>query len=134
MRFASLALLVVATPAIAAPPITGRWITDNGKAIVAIAPCGPAMCGHVADVLAKRPGGPAVDSNNPDPKLRSRPIKGIEVLSGFHADGDEWKGQIYNPEEGKTYRSIIERAGADALKVKGCVLFFCKTQTWTRAR
>lgn len=134
MRIAAFALLIVATPAVAAPPITGRWITDEGKAVVVIAPCGPAMCGRVAQILKPRPGGPAVDSNNPDPKLRGRPIKGIEVLIGFRPDGDEWKGQIYNPEEGKTYRSVIARGGADALKVKGCILFFCRTQNWTRAR
>ena len=128
-------LLALATPgaAFAAAPVTGRWITDDGKAIVTIGHCGKTVCGRISRILAPTPDGPPVDANNPDPKLRARPIQGLQVLSGFTADGDSWKGRIYSPEEGKTYRSVMRRSGPDTIKVKGCVLFFCKTQTWKRA-
>lgn len=136
MRIRSLAIaaMVALLPvtAVAAPPIEGRWKTEDGKAVVDIARCGDGLCGHVVRVLAPTPKGPPVDSNNPDPRLRHRPILGLEVLSGFHADDDEWRGRIYSPEEGKSYRSILQRTGADTLKVRGCIAIFCKTQTWTR--
>lgn len=127
-----LAALFAATPAIA-QPVTGRWLTEGGKGIVAIAPCGPALCGKVERILARDAKANQTDSNNPDPKLRSRPIVGINILSGFVADGKQWKGRIYDPESGKSYRSIVERGPGDTLKVKGCIAFLCQTQTWRAA-
>ena len=41
-------------------------------------------------------------------------------------------GEIYNPEDGKTYDSEMEVIDADTVKVSGCVWFICKTQTWKR--
>ncbi|MDP1028498.1 DUF2147 domain-containing protein [Sphingomonas sp. KR1UV-12] len=136
MRAILAAVLVAAAAgtAFAAPaPVTGRWLTLEGKAIVEIAPCGRALCGRVAKVLKPRPGGPAVDANNPDPALRTRPIEGIAILSDFTADGDKWKGRIYDPESGRTYRSELQAEGA-TLKVKGCWGPFCRNQDWTRLR
>lgn len=131
---AGLLALLAPTPALAAQPVTGRWVTDDGKAIVTIAECGRTVCGRITKILAPTPDGPPVDANNPDKALRKRPILGLTVLSGFTADGDAWKGRIYSPEEGKTYRSVMRRAGADTIAVKGCILVFCKSQNWTRAK
>ena len=37
-------------------------------------------------------GEPKVDKNNPDPALQSRPIMGLELMSGFQYDGKgTWK-------------------------------------------
>jgi len=136
MRSIASSLLVAATPTIAyaAEPVSGRWLTDDGKAIVTIGTCGDTVCGKISKVLKPRPGGPAVDANNPDPKLRDRPIEGMRFLTGFTPKGDSWNGKIYSPEEGKTYKSVLTRESADKLKVKGCVLFFCKTQIWSRVK
>ena len=132
-----IALLLAASPtaALAAPqPVTGRWLTEDGKAQVEIGTCGSTICGQIARVLVPPPAGkPTTDYKNPDPALRARPLQGLTILSGFGADGDQWTGRIYDPQSGKTYRSVLERDGAK-LKVKGCIAFFCKTQTWTRAR
>ena len=56
------------------------------------------------------------------------------MLSGFTADDDVWRGQIYDPKSGKTYRSVVRRNANGTLKVEGCVGPFCKTQTWRPAR
>jgi len=135
MKGALLALtLLVPGAAMAAPaPVTGRWLTVDGKALVEIGACGPALCGRIARVLKPRPGGPAVDANNPDKALRTRPIQGLTILSGFVGDGDKWKGRIYDPESGRTYRSELRREGS-TLKVKGCIGPFCRTQDWTAVR
>ena len=137
MRLSSVALIVASLTlpgeALAAEPVTGRWITDDGKALVTIGHCGNTVCGEIARILAPTPDGPPVDANNPDPNLRKRPILGLRVLSGFTDSGDDWRGQIYSPEEGKSYRSILRRSDGNTIKVKGCILFFCKTQTWKRA-
>lgn len=126
--------LAAAALAAAAPaPVAGRWLTVDGKALVEIAPCGQQLCGRIARVMKPRPGGPAVDANNPDPALRRRPIAGLNILAGFTAAGDRWRGRIYDPESGRTYRAELIRDGS-VLKVKGCVGPFCRTQQWTATR
>ncbi|MCA1654145.1 MAG: DUF2147 domain-containing protein [Sphingomonadales bacterium] len=117
----------------AAEPIAGRWITDDGKAIVMIAPCGRLMCGHITTILAPTPKGPPVDERNPNAKLRRRPLRGIEVLSGFSDQGKDWRGHIYDPEAGRWYKSILSREPG-GLKAQGCILFFCRAQHWVPAR
>ena len=116
----------------AAQPVTGRWITDDGKAILAIEDCGGTVCGRITRILAPTPKRPPVDERNPDKARRKRPILGPPVLTGFAFDGDEWARRIYSPEESKTYRSVMRRAGPDLIAVKGSILIFCKTQTSTR--
>ncbi|HEX8485968.1 MAG TPA: DUF2147 domain-containing protein [Sphingomonas sp.] len=133
----ALVLLAVPAAAHAATPITGRWLTEGGKAIVAIAPCGgggQSLCGRVDRVLKAPPGATGRDSNNPDPALRTRPMVGVPILSGFADAGADWRGRIYNPEDGKSYKAIVTRERDGSLKVKGCISFFCKTQVWTPAR
>lgn len=131
--FAALAGLSAYSPAIAADPVAGRWLTQGGQAIVAIKPCGAGVCGTIERVLKATPGAPTTDARNPDPALRSRPYVGLTILSGFRDGGSDWRGQIYDPKSGKTYRSTL-RATGNNLEVKGCVAVFCRTQTWTRAR
>ena len=127
------ALLTLAAGAQAAEPIAGRWVTDDGKAIVTIGRCGPVTCGRITRILAPTPDGPPVDRNNPDPRLRNRPVQGLEVLSGFTDAGNDWRGRIYDPEAGKWYKSIVAREPG-GLKAQGCILVFCRSQHWKPAR
>lgn len=129
------AIVLAATPALAAAPapITGRWLTPGGKAIVEIAPCGTSLCGRIAKILDPEAPKNARDTNNPDPAKRTRPIEGMDILTGFTADKADWRGQIYDPRSGKTYRSIIKRSGS-GLEVKGCWGPFCQSQNWTAAK
>jgi len=80
------------------------------------------------------PRSPRLDTNNADPSLRARPLIGLSILSGLkpRIDGG-WSGQIYNPEDGQTYRATLRRVGADTLEVEGCVLVLCKKQVWRKA-
>lgn len=114
-------------------PIAGRWLTGGGKAVVQVATCGEAICGRIERVLDPRAPQNARDVNNPDQSLRSRPIEGLTILSGFTPAGTRWRGRIYDPETGRTYRSEMWRENA-TLKVKGCWGPFCQTQSWTVAR
>lgn len=133
MRPLAILALLAAGSAHAAPPIAGRWLTENGKAVVTIGACGPVTCGRIAQVLVPTPGVTPTDRNNPDPKLRSRPVEGLEILSGFTAGGQDWRGRIYDPEAGKWYKSVIAREPG-GLKVQGCVMMFCRSQHWKPAR
>jgi uncharacterized protein (DUF2147 family) len=139
MKFVTVvAALSIATPAFAADPI-GSWLTRNGESKVAMTKCGQALCGTITAL--KQPNGPdgkpKMDSNNPDTSKRSRPIIGTMIVLNMMPSGtpDKWNGQVYNPEDGKTYTGSITLKSVNELDLQGCVAggLFCKTQAWTRA-
>ena len=131
---ASLAALLLAPPALAADPVQGRWVTEEKDAVITIGPCGAKLCGRISKFLVAPPQGlDQRDVNNKDASKRSRKLLGMPVLTGFVEDGDEWRGTIYDPKSGKTYRSILQRRGSNLLTVKGCIGPFCQTQTWRKA-
>ena len=132
-RLALGAALFSATPLAAAEPITGSWVTANRDGVVRIAPCGKNLCGMLARFLVTPPGGADQrDVHNPDAKLRNRKLLGLPILTGFSEEGAVWRGTIYDPKAGKSYRSILRRLDGDRLEVKGCIGPFCQTQVWRR--
>lgn len=130
------ALLGLASAAAgAAAPVEGLWLTDDGKGVVRIGPCGRQLCGWIARVLDRGPNVPTRDLNNPDPRLRARPILGLPILTGFTASGGEWTGgHAYDPKSGRSYRTTLSVNRDGSLNVTGCVMFICQTKRWTRAR
>lgn len=132
---AVIGLAAMVPAALAAEPITGRWVTAEKDAVVVIAPCGKALCGTIERFLVAPPqGNDQRDINNPDAAKRKRRLLATTpILSAFTQDSDLWRGQIYDPKSGKTYRSIVRRKGPNLLEVKGCIGPFCQTQVWRRA-
>ncbi|KQT31769.1 hypothetical protein ASG29_07590 [Sphingomonas sp. Leaf412] len=128
------AALLFPAAAQAATPISGRWLTEDGSGVVTIGPCGATTCGRLTQILKSQPNAPKTDVANSNPALRSRPIQGIAILSGFADKGKDWRGTIYDPRNGKSYKSIVARSPDGSLAVKGCIAFFCQTQRWTPAR
>jgi len=121
--------------AFAAEPITGRWVTAEKDAVIVIAPCGKALCGTIERFLVAPPqGNDQRDINNPDATKRKRKLlAATPILSAFMQESDLWRGQIYDPKSGKSYRSVVRRKGPNVLEVKGCIGPFCQTQLWRRA-
>ena len=124
---------------LAADP-NGTWHTEEGKATVHIAACGPALCGTIVSLKdANDPdtGKPRTDKNNADASLRSRPMIGVQVVLGMKPTGtaNKWSGQVYNAEDGKTYTGNLTLQDANTIKLEGCILggLVCKAATWTRA-
>ncbi|MDO6966769.1 DUF2147 domain-containing protein [Rhizobium alvei] len=102
------AMLAFAGAAQAAEPIEGNWKTASGET-AAISKCGGSFC--VTLKTGKFAG------------------KRIGKMSG---SGDEYSGEITDPEDDKTYSGYGTVSG-NALKMKGCVMsVFCKSQTWKR--
>jgi uncharacterized protein (DUF2147 family) len=134
-RLFILAALLVATPLSAAAPIEGRWVTAEKDAVITIGDCGRKICGRISKFLVPPPqGADQRDVNNRNPDLRSRKLLGMAILTGFTEEKDLWRGEIYDPKSGKTYRSVIRRVSPSTLEVKGCIGPFCQTQVWKRAR
>jgi len=132
-----LAVLTLPGAAAAADP-TGTWLTEGGKSRVKIVRCGNALCGTIVGL--KEPNDPntgkaKTDSANQDASRRSRAMIGIEIVLGMKPSdtADKWTGEIYNPEDGKTYSGSLTMTSANELSLTGCVLaVLCKSQTWTR--
>jgi len=141
-RVATLAFVILAfaaaTESRAADP-RGTWLTENGRSKIKIADCSGALCGTIE--WLKEPNDPETgraktDKNNEDAGKRARPLVGVTIVLGMKPNGtDKWAGQVYNPEDGKTYSGNITMQSANALKLEGCALggLICRGQTWTRA-
>jgi len=123
--------LLASSAAAAEPQPTGEWRTANGLANIRIDDCDGALWGIIS--WEKEPG---VDSYNPNPAERSRPTFGLHILLAMKpARPGLWQGQVYNPENGKTYDSRMSLASPDVLRIEGCVLgFLCGGEDWTRVK
>jgi len=132
-----------------ADAIIGVWATDpegeGGQAHIEISAVGDQYSGKIvwldeplytADDEDGEVGEPKVDKNNPDPALRSRPIVGLELMRGFTYDGKgTWKkGTIYDPDNGKTYKSKVRLSDNGVLNVRGYIgiSMIGRTSHWTR--
>ena len=123
--------------AFAADPL-GTWYTEGRDSQVRIGKCGSALCGTL--VWLKEPnaedGQPKTDKENADPSKRSRPLLGVQIVLGLRPSSapDEWDGKVYNAKDGKTYTGSFTMMGPNTAELKGCIMVFCKSQTWTRAK
>lgn len=135
MRAAFFALAALfAAPLTAAEPVDGLWTTAEKDGQVRIGACGATLCGKLARFLVPAPqGADQRDVNNPEKSLRTRRLLGLPILTGFKPDASVWRGTIYDPKSGRSYRSILKRRNASTLEVKGCIGPFCQTQLWTKS-
>ncbi len=136
MNFAAASLaaaMLAAPPASAQSPIDGTYVDQGGYVEITVAPCGNARCGTISRIIRNKPGEPSNDAHNDDPSLRSRPILGIRVLKGLRWRDGAWRGEVYNPEDGGTYRAVVRPGRNGSLDVQGCVTLFCRTVTWRAA-
>ena len=122
-----------AAPAQAADPIAGRWITEEREAVVQIYTCGNRQCGKLVKYLVSPPDGvDQRDIYNPNKSLRNRKVLGTPLLTDLKPDGDLWRGDVYDPKSGKSYRAVVKRLNSTTLKVWGCIGPFCETTIWKR--
>lgn len=129
---ASLALLPGSAPA--QQSIDGTYLDQGGFVEITVALCGNARCGEITRIVRNKPGESNRDRHNDNPDLRNRPILGIDVLQNLRWRDGAWRGQVYNPEDGGTYRAVVRPGRSGTLDVQGCVTVICRTVTWSAAR
>ena len=137
--FISMIFMLAPLAAVFAQDVVGKWKLEDGSAIVEVYQEGDVFNGKI--VWLKNPteadGSPAVDSNNPDAKLRSRQLIGLNMLSGLKQKGGEYSGgSIYDPGNGKTYNCSMKVEG-DVLKVRGSLDkrgLLGRTMDWFRVK
>ena len=133
-----LGLMLAARSSVAGTTPVGVWYAEGGAAQVAIAPCGPRLCGRV--VWLRSPfddeGCLLHDRYNPDPSLRERDVMGLEILDGLEGGpGGTWHGgRIYDPASGRSYTCTVALAGNDRLLLRGYIgiPLIGRTTTWIR--
>jgi uncharacterized protein (DUF2147 family) len=115
--------------------IFGIWLNEDKDAKVEIYKSGNQYFGKLiwgkemyeADGKTSRK-----DVENKDPKLRSRSLKDLIMLSGFAYHDDVWDGgEIYDPRNGSTYSCTLKLKGSK-LDIRGYIgiSLFGKTTVW----
>lgn len=143
MRLQSLLLAAAVFLPITGPAqavsITGTWLTYKSKAKVQITRCGGGLCGRIVWLREEldSAGKPVRDERNRDERFRGRRVLGLTTFSGLKPTGPgKWSGIMYNPEDGRTYRTNLTVLDGRSLRVDGCRVggSACGERTWVRAR
>ena len=120
----------------------GYWMSEEKDGVIEVTRDGSGLHGTL--VWLSEPldddGQPILDARNTDESKRQSEILGMEILWGFHrsSNNDEKKeqwdgGRIYDPNNGKTYKSKLEPTTDGILKIRGYVglSWFGRTTEWT---
>lgn len=117
----------------------GTWMNEEKEARFEIFTCGDKLCGKI--IWLKEPlrnGKPKTDDQNPNPKLKARPILGMLFMKDFqYKEGNKWdEGTIYDPKSGKTYSCYMKVINKDKMEVKGYIgiSLIGRTQVWSRVK
>jgi uncharacterized protein (DUF2147 family) len=128
MRVIAATAALLALTAAQAPsraPIEGYWKNPSGSAIIAIAPCGGALCGKVAWASA---------FGQREASKSTSHVVGTTVLSGLRSAGNRWTGTLFIPDDNVHVSARLHLVSNRQLKLSGCALagLFCRSQIWTR--
>jgi uncharacterized protein (DUF2147 family) len=79
-------------------------------------------------------GRPLHDIRNENPSLRDRPILGLPIINGLQpVAANQWKGSIYNPEDGNTYSATLTLVSRNQINLRGCKgWILCGERIWVR--
>ena len=127
-RIISIPALLALSAAQPAPraPIEGYWKNPIGSAIIAIAPCGNALCGKVVWASARGQREVARTTSH---------VVGTTVLTGLRLAHGRWSGSLFVPDDNIHVSARLQLINSRELKLSGCALagLFCRSQIWTRA-
>ncbi len=123
-----------------ADKLTGIWEPSNGRARVKIDKIGNKYYGRIVWLIEPNDpetGEPKTDVKNPDPELRSTPLRGYRMLKDFvwNEEDSQWiDGTIYDPLSGSTYECIITMEDDNTLSIRGFigVQALGRTDVWKR--
>lgn len=118
--------------------ILGTWLNTEKTAQIEIMKNGEQFLGKIISLETEAEDGkPITDTNNSDPELQNRPLKGLTILEGLSFKKGAWEGgTIYDPNSGKTYSCEVKLKNQKVLEVKGYLGFSWvgRTVEWTRIK
>jgi uncharacterized protein (DUF2147 family) len=134
-------MLLVVTGSIfaqnAGDKILGTWLNEEKDGKIEIYKSGSKYFGKLVwgKNMYEPDGSSRTDIKNPDPKLRTRKLQDLVLLTNFTFDDGEWEGgKIYDPKSGKTYSCVMRFKGS-VLQIKGYIgiTLIGRTTVWTKA-
>ena len=131
--FGLLAIQTISAQQVTKDAIVGEWLSENKEGRVQVYKQGEKFFGKI--IWGKD--GSRKDVKNPDDKLRSQNIVGSVILKSFDFTGKSWEnGTIYDPNNGKTYSSIMKMSDNNTLTIRGFVgiSLLGRSTVWTRAK
>ena len=126
---------------IAEDDIVGIWVDDQTKDTLEIyVASDKSFSGKILELKIPNDsdGVPRKDVNNPKPRLKNLPLKGLEFLTGLKFDRDEWdSGRYYNYEDEKGEISdckvkLLKKNNIERLEVYTYPASGDRTTYWTR--
>jgi uncharacterized protein (DUF2147 family) len=107
-------LMIWATPAVSADSVYGVWLRDGHNESLEFFDCDGKLCAR--ETIA----------TGAEPQM---------ILRHAQPNGtNQWKGDLFNPENGKTYSGKISYSPPNKLTLTGCLIaFLCQSESWTRA-
>jgi uncharacterized protein (DUF2147 family) len=122
--------------------ILGTWLTGTGNARVEIIKNGSSYQGKIVwlkEPIEPETGKPKTDTKHPDASNHNRPLLGLTNLWGFqfNESNNSWEnGHIYDPKNGKEYKSIITLKDKNTLHVRGYIgiSLIGRTDVWTKVK
>lgn len=105
--------------------VEGLWKNPIGSAIIAVSPCGDALCGKI--VWASPRGQREVAKTTPR-------VVGTTVLTDVRPTAKGWSGKLFIPDDNIHVSASLQLLDDRHLKLTGCALFglICRSQIWTR--
>ncbi|MBB5622081.1 uncharacterized protein (DUF2147 family) [Pedobacter cryoconitis] len=143
MRYISLLLLITAISftgfAQNKDAILGQWVNSTGEAHVEIYKKESKYFGKIVWLKAPKDekGNAKTDIKNPDAKLKSRPILGMEMLKDFVFEDGKWTdGKIYDPKSGKTYSCNMNLKDNGDLNMRGYIgiSIIGRSEVWKKVK
>ncbi|WP_259015632.1 DUF2147 domain-containing protein [Emticicia fluvialis] len=117
-------LLFISKLAFAQDITQGTWYNEEKSGKIQFFKQGDKIFGKIVWLQDPTENGkPRTDKQNPDEKLRSRPIIGLVNLKNFKQTGKgTWEdGEVYDPKNGKTYSCKLTLASPTRLDVRGFI-------------
>ncbi len=125
---AVLGIGVLAAEALAVPDATpvGTWLTASGHGVIAIAPCGDALCGRIV----------GIDRSPTEPMpadVHGHSQCGLTIITDERPQADgTWLGEVTDPRDGGTYQAKLWLDEHGDLHLRGFIgiPLLGSTQTW----
>ena len=122
------ATVLLASPAIAGPSITGDWTNPNRSVTVHIATCGGGtLCGRVVRASGEAKAKAAAGGT---PRL----IGTVLMSKLTPAGAGSWKGTFFVPDHNVRADGTLRQINASNIEIEGCAVagILCKSQRWAR--
>jgi len=122
----AIALMAASASATPAASPLGTWATSNGHGVIAIAPCGEALCGRIVGI-DRAPTAPMPTDVN------GRSQCGLTIITNEKPQTDgTWLGNVTDPRDGASYHAKLWLDADGNLNLRGFIgiPLLGATETW----